>query len=587
MKNKRKIILPLITLVSIFSISVTSCNVFSPKEEKTYTVKWAVENEKVLEIDENVKEGEIPTYDGETPIKKDDSYYSYEFKGWDKELKPVTGDIVYYAIFDATDKYYTVIWTDEEGNVLEVDKVKAGEKPEYNSETPTKDTDEYMYTFKGRDKPLSPIINDTTFKPEFYKEINNETYTVKYVNYDGSLIKEYKDVGYGEYSLYFGTLPTRRSDLEFRYNFIGWSPNIGKIEKDTEYIAQYEAIPLNEYRPFNEDNYISNLPTKEKGQFFLFGETHDDYYILQEELKRWDIYYNEYDMRDFYIERNSIFASQLNMYVSGKNDKILDDLFQRGGLGSTGPDFNYEFYKTFKEKYPETRFHGIDSTSGGILDDNYEFYVDHLIANNEIEPSVRDVAIEDLKNSAEYRVLRTQGKEGDFRETKMTQRFIENFENSGRANCAGSFGIDHILKYRIFSNNTPSMGNRLYHLYGENIYSESLENTIYGPSKVIDLKIGSKYYQVFDHYDRKLSKYSGLGDYDTWHPYVIVYPEDTYDFINCSRTGEKIDRTRIALSIDYEHQTYIIDFKKDGKITRKYYQANNSIENYAYEFIID
>ncbi len=65
--------------------------------EKVYTVTWK-NGDEVLETDENVFAGTVPTYDGATPVKE-----GCTFKGWSPEVTAVTGDITYTAVFSFAD----------------------------------------------------------------------------------------------------------------------------------------------------------------------------------------------------------------------------------------------------------------------------------------------------------------------------------------------------------------------------------------------------------------------------------------------------------------------------------------------------
>lgn len=64
----------------------------------TYTVTWVDENGTVLEIDENVPYGTIPTYDSSKPSKEPET--RYKWIGWDKEIIAVTDNITYTAQYD-------------------------------------------------------------------------------------------------------------------------------------------------------------------------------------------------------------------------------------------------------------------------------------------------------------------------------------------------------------------------------------------------------------------------------------------------------------------------------------------------------
>jgi hypothetical protein len=49
---------------------------------KTYTVFWVDENLTVLETDNDVPYGTIPSYDKQNPSKEDTAQWHYEFVGW-------------------------------------------------------------------------------------------------------------------------------------------------------------------------------------------------------------------------------------------------------------------------------------------------------------------------------------------------------------------------------------------------------------------------------------------------------------------------------------------------------------------------
>ena len=67
------------------------------------TITWKNENGSVLGTDMILK-GSVPQYTGEDPKKNEDKHYSYEFKGWDKELAAVSEDTVYTAQFTSVGK---------------------------------------------------------------------------------------------------------------------------------------------------------------------------------------------------------------------------------------------------------------------------------------------------------------------------------------------------------------------------------------------------------------------------------------------------------------------------------------------------
>ena len=78
----------------------------------SYTVTWVNYDDSILEKDTLVKLGTIPTYDSDEPVKDVYDGYEYTFKGWDKEISAVNGDVTYKAQYDSTLVYEYTTNTD-------------------------------------------------------------------------------------------------------------------------------------------------------------------------------------------------------------------------------------------------------------------------------------------------------------------------------------------------------------------------------------------------------------------------------------------------------------------------------------------
>ena len=120
-----------------------------------YTVTW--KSEETTLGTEKVAYNHKPTQ-SYTPTKEADNDYTYTFKGWavngdtsnivESTDIAVTADVTYVAVFDKTERKYTVTWKNE-GTTLGTEKVVYNHKPT-QSYTPTKEADNaYTYTFKG------------------------------------------------------------------------------------------------------------------------------------------------------------------------------------------------------------------------------------------------------------------------------------------------------------------------------------------------------------------------------------------------------------------------------------------------------
>lgn len=70
--------------------------------KKQFTVTWKNYDGSILEVDEKVAEGSIPSYDGPTPVRDHDSQFVYRFIGWDNDItKVITEDTIFTAQYDS------------------------------------------------------------------------------------------------------------------------------------------------------------------------------------------------------------------------------------------------------------------------------------------------------------------------------------------------------------------------------------------------------------------------------------------------------------------------------------------------------
>ena len=194
---------------------------------KTYTVTWKNDDGSVLRTDKDVEYGKMPSY-GANPTKAADAQYTYTFKSWTPEVKAVTGNAVYTAVYEKTVNKYTVTWKNDDGSVLRTDKnVEYGKMPSYGA-NPTKAADaQYTYTFKDWTPEVKTVTGDATYQATYTKEAN--TYTLTYDLDGGEWTEATNEFPY-EYKAtveVVKTVPTREG-----YKFSGWRSEEVTIEND-------------------------------------------------------------------------------------------------------------------------------------------------------------------------------------------------------------------------------------------------------------------------------------------------------------------------------------------------------------------
>jgi hypothetical protein len=206
-----------------------------------YTIRFVNEDGSLLKA-ENVAEGHMPSYTGETPVKSATAQYTYTFKAWTPALATVTGPATYTAEYDSTVNSYLISFVNGE-ETLQSTEVPYGETPSYTGETPTKPaTVQYTYTFKEWTPAIVAVTGIATYTAEFDSTVNS--YLISFVNGEETL--QSTEVPYGDTPSYTGETPTKAATAQYTYTFKEWSPAIEAVTGIATYIAEYDST-VNSY----------------------------------------------------------------------------------------------------------------------------------------------------------------------------------------------------------------------------------------------------------------------------------------------------------------------------------------------------
>ena len=125
--------------------------------KKVCTITWVVDGEKTTET---YAYGEIPEYPGE-PEKEQDTDYTYRFVGWTPEVVPVSRDMTYTAVFEATGRTYHVTWIVGEAEFSET--YLAAEIPVFTEEVHLPMDGRYGYVIQGWTPDITAVSDHTIY----------------------------------------------------------------------------------------------------------------------------------------------------------------------------------------------------------------------------------------------------------------------------------------------------------------------------------------------------------------------------------------------------------------------------------------
>lgn len=302
---KIKKILLLFLLVTCTTI--TSCGNNSNQDYlEEYTVIWQDYNGDILELDRNVKEGSLPSYDGSNPTREKTNKYNYTFVGWEPEISAVYENVTYTAIYTSNINNYTVTWKNENGEVLETDlNVPYGSIPTYDGPTPSKeDTEEYKYIFKGWNQKIDKVKEDVTYVASYIEKKKNELIPGE----DPIISEDGKTIEYG----FYPQMHVKDEALIAELN------KLTKTEVNGWYLYNEEYYYKEEAKVYNSESYTfdDGINIVSGTQYWYKCETikwqilYDDagsYFLLSSLLLDAKAYYSNYDIRT--IDNTTVYAN--------------------------------------------------------------------------------------------------------------------------------------------------------------------------------------------------------------------------------------------------------------------------------------
>lgn len=178
-----------------------------------YTISWEVEGT-VVDTD-SVAYGTLPSYTGSTPVKTEDSKYTYEFAGWTPEISAVSGEATYTAVFNSIPKTYTIYWYAEDNSLVTTQDVAYGSAITDIPKVPEKLGSVGSWV----DVPETMPDHDVMIYPAYVKG-SLVTWFLEGTADGASYQQGFEN---GSQIAYNRSNPTKPADAEYTYTFEGWA----------------------------------------------------------------------------------------------------------------------------------------------------------------------------------------------------------------------------------------------------------------------------------------------------------------------------------------------------------------------------
>ena len=139
---------------------------------------------------------------------------------------------------------YLVQFRDDDGTLIQMDKLKYGDMPTYRGPLPPKESDsQFTYEFLGWSSEFVPVTGFALYTAKYKK--TTKKYIIKFCD-ENNTVLQIDTLEYGSLPKYHGTIPTKESSSDYIFEFKKWTPDIVSVTADTTYTIEYDSI-INRY----------------------------------------------------------------------------------------------------------------------------------------------------------------------------------------------------------------------------------------------------------------------------------------------------------------------------------------------------
>ena len=227
---------PAITAVGQHSATYVAQYSSSPRQ---YYVKFVVGS---VTIDSTMYDYNTPAADvvvPPDPTKPSTENFSYEFRGWNKDIMDVKQNMMYSAVFEPVTRKYLV--------TFDVAGVKTSKEYEYGTaaadivlpEDLTKPaTAQYSYTFKSWDKEVVEVTGEATYTAVFDSALVE--YSIIFV-VNGKADTAAYEYGTAAADIVLPEDLTKPATVQYTYTFKSWDKEVVEVTGEATYTAVFDS----------------------------------------------------------------------------------------------------------------------------------------------------------------------------------------------------------------------------------------------------------------------------------------------------------------------------------------------------------
>lgn len=309
-------------------------------------------------------------------------------------------------------------------------------------------------------------------------------------------------------------------------------------------------------------------------QIFLYGELHSNEAILEREFELWAAHYKK-GMRHLFVELPYYSAEFLNLWMKAKDDTLLlachEDMKGAAGYSQASLDF----YKKIKAECPETVFHGTDV--GHQYGTTGKRYLEYLKAQGQEKSEHYRLAEENIEQGKRHYHPEV---DDAYRENKMVENFVREFEALKKSDVVGIYGAAHTVvgAMNFRTHEIPGMASQLHEKYGDALKTENLalwwlDHKPCEPLCVETFDVQGKVYKALYFGEEDLT--SGSKNYALRKFWRLE--EAFEDFKDGAQTGDWLPYDNYPVKVE-PGQVFLIQYtRKDGTIEQKYYVVTGKV----------